>query len=147
MSKKPGALQEEYPNARVVGVDISAEMLKCVPSSVETRQGSLLNLPFAENSFDHAYSVEALEHAINPESAIAELCRVVKPGGRIIVIDKNQERHGALKIESWERWFKRSEVESWLRKYCADVRSERISYDHKTKTDGLFIAWLGTRRC
>jgi malonyl-CoA O-methyltransferase len=140
------ALLEEYPNARVVGVDISAEMLKCVPSSVETRQGSLLNLPFAENSFDHAYSVEALEHAINPESAIAELCRVVKPGGRIIVIDKNQERHGALKIESWERWFKRSEVESWLRKYCADVRSERISYDHNSEPDGLFFAWQGTRR-
>jgi malonyl-CoA O-methyltransferase len=141
------ALLKQYPKARIVGVDISAEMLKCVPGSVETRQGSLLNLPFPENSFDHAYSVEALEHAINPESAIAELCRVVKPGGRIIVIDKNQERHGALKIESWERWFKRSEVESWLSKYCADVRSERICYDRQVEPDGLFFAWQGTRRC
>ena len=72
-------LLAQYPSAEVWGVDIPDAMLRCVPPEVKTRRGSLLNLPFGDADFDHAYCVEALEHAINPETAIRELSRVVKP--------------------------------------------------------------------
>src|SRR5213076_1260503 len=44
-------------------------------------------LPFADASFDRAYSVSVLEHIPEPgdEEALRELERVVKPGGRVVV--------------------------------------------------------------
>ncbi len=140
------ALLDRYPTATLSGVDISDAMLRCIPSPITTKQGSLLNLPFSDSTFDGVFSVEALEHSVNPEMAIEELCRVVKQGGRVVVIDKNIERQGALQVESWEKWFSRDEVQAWLTRACDDVKSEFISYDDKTAPDGLFIAWYGTKR-
>ena len=51
-------------------------------------------LPFENESFDAAYATESLEHAVDIERAVAEICRVVKPGGRIVIIDKNAEHWG-----------------------------------------------------
>ena len=109
-------------------------------------QCSLLNLSFDDSYFDHVYCVETLEHAISPEKAIRELCRVVKPGGSVTIVDKNAEQKGALEIEAWERWFERSEVESWLSNHCSVVTSEFIPYADKSEPDGLFIVWRGNRR-
>jgi malonyl-CoA O-methyltransferase len=139
-------LLARYPAADLWGVDLSDAMLRYVPSGINTRQGSLLNLPFADGVFDRVFSVEALEHAINPEVAVRELCRVLKPGGRIVIVDKNVQRYGALQIEAWERWFGREEVTNWLRRDCNDVRSDLICWGNQTKPDGLFIAWQGMRR-
>ena len=41
------------------------------------------------------------------ERAVAEMCRVVRPGGRIVIIDKNAEHWGRLKTPAWEKWFER----------------------------------------
>ena len=139
-------LYDLYPTAEFWGVDISDAMLRCVPPSIKTMQGSLLNLPFTDDSFDRVFSVEALEHSVNPEVAIQELCRVLKKGGRMVIIDKNEQSKGALQVESWERWFSKEEVETWLSRECIDVRSEFVSYADKTRPDGLFIAWYGTKR-
>ena len=53
-------------------------------------------LPFRDGSFDCAYATESLEHAVDIEDAVAEMCRVVKPGGRIVIIDKNAEQWGTF---------------------------------------------------
>jgi malonyl-CoA O-methyltransferase len=139
------ALLARYPSARICGVDISDAMLLHVPPEIKTKQGSLLNLPFSEGRFDRVYCVEALEHAIDPSAAISELCRVVRPGGRIVVVDKNVEHKGTLEVEAWEQWFQQDEVEMLLSRHCRDVRSEFISYGERSEPDGLFIVWQGTR--
>jgi SAM-dependent methyltransferase len=46
-------------------------------------QGSATELPFEDNSFDAAWTVWTLEHVPNPEKAMQELRRVVKPGGML----------------------------------------------------------------
>jgi len=99
-----------YPSAEMWGVDISDGMLRHVPSQVKTRQGSLLRLPFESSHFDAVFCVGALEHSVNPEAAVRELCRVVKPGGSVLIVDKNDRRRGMLKTESWERWFEEKDV-------------------------------------
>ena len=47
----------------------------------------LTALPLATASCDGAYATESLEHAIDIPAAVAELCRIVKPGGAIAIID------------------------------------------------------------
>jgi malonyl-CoA O-methyltransferase len=76
---------------------------------------------------------------------VSELCRVVKPGGRLVVIDKNAEEWGRFDTPEWERWFTRDQLESLLRRHCRDVSSRFISYWEDVEPDGLFLAWLATK--
>jgi ubiquinone/menaquinone biosynthesis C-methylase UbiE len=137
--------QERYPGAEIWGLDISEEMLKHVPAGIHTRAGSMTSLPFEDASFDAAYATESLEHAVEIDVAVGEICRVVKPGGRIAIIDKNVEHFGKLKTPEWERWFDRKELERLLGRSCREVRSQFISYWEDVEPDGMFIAWLAVK--
>jgi malonyl-CoA O-methyltransferase len=138
-------LQERNPEAEVWGLDISEEMLSYVPAGIQTRAGSMTDLPFADSTFDAAYATESLEHAVDIERAVAEMCRVLKPGGRLVIIDKNLEHWGKLETPRWERWFGRKELEGLLARYCRSVRSEYLSYWEDVKPDGLFIVWFAEK--
>jgi malonyl-CoA O-methyltransferase len=138
-------VKQRWPDASIVGLDISPAMLSYAPGDILTSAGSMTELPFADESFDAAYATESLEHAVEVERAVAELCRVVKPGGRIAVIDKNAAKWGELKTPEWERWFSRRELERLLQRHCREVTSREISYWEDVAPDGLFLAWLAVK--
>ena len=137
--------REQEPDAGIFALDISPEMLRFVPAGIPAVAGSMTDLPFATGSFDGAYATESLEHAVEIGSAVAEICRVVRPGGRIAIIDKNAEQWGRLETPEWEKWFTRRELERLLRRDCRTVSSRFISYWEDVKPDGLFIAWLAEK--
>jgi ubiquinone/menaquinone biosynthesis C-methylase UbiE len=138
-------LAERYPRASIVGFDLAEAMLRHVPEGVAACAGSMTALPFPASAFDCAYATESLEHAIQIEVAVAEMCRIVKPGGRIVIIDKNAQQWGRLKTPEWEKWFGRKELEKLLARHCAKVSSRPISYWEDVAPDGLFLAWLAER--
>jgi malonyl-CoA O-methyltransferase len=105
----------------------------------------MTELPFETGFFDAAYATESLEHAVEIEKAVSEMCRVVKPAGRIVIIDKNAAQWGRLKTPEWERWFTRRELERLLRRHCRTVESRPISYWEDVQPDGLFLAWLAVK--
>jgi 2-polyprenyl-3-methyl-5-hydroxy-6-metoxy-1,4-benzoquinol methylase len=49
-----------------------------------------MDLPFADHSFDVVLCTEVLEHVPDPAVVVAELARVTKPGGRVIVSIPNE---------------------------------------------------------
>jgi SAM-dependent methyltransferase len=68
-----------------VGLDFSKEMIaiaKRMFPSIEFREGDAQNLPFAEATFDRVVANFSLLHLAEPERAMAEAARVLKPGGR-----------------------------------------------------------------
>src|SRR5437870_13108125 len=68
-----------------IGLDFSEEMIAIAKKKfpgVEFQHGDAQNLPFPDNSFDRVVANFALLHLANPERAIAEAARVLKPGGR-----------------------------------------------------------------
>ena len=136
---------EQEPQAELWGLDISEAMLRYVPEGIRTRAGSMTELPFEDAFFDGAYATESLEHAVEIGKAVSEICRVVKPGGRIAIIDKNAEQWGKLKTPEWERWFTRRELQRLLRRHCRKVSSRLISYWEDVEPDGLFVAWLAEK--
>jgi ubiquinone/menaquinone biosynthesis C-methylase UbiE len=136
---------QQEPGAELWGLDISEAMLRYVPEGIRTRAGSMTELPFETGFFDAAYATESLEHAVEIEKAVSEICRVVKPGGRIAIIDKNAGQWGKLKTPEWERWFTRRELERLLRRHCRKVSSRLISYWEDVEPDGLFVAWLAEK--
>lgn len=138
-------VKQSNPSAQVVAFDLAVSMLQVAPSELDRCAGSMLALPFFTEAFDGAYATESLEHAVDIELAIAELCRVVRPGGRIVVIDKNAEHWGKLKTPAWERWFRAKELEKLLRRHCREVSSAPISYWEDVKPDGLFLCWRAVK--
>ena len=138
-------VKERNPHAEVWGLDISEEMLRFVPPGIQTRAGAMTEIPFQDAYFAGAYATESLEHAVEVDVAVAEMCRVVQPGGRIAIIDKNAEHWGRLKTPEWEKWFGRKELERLLARDCREVRSQYISYWDDVEPDGLFLAWLAVK--
>ena len=138
-------IKERYPSARVCAIDIAEAMLQRVPAGINRVAAAMTQLPIATGSCDGAYATESLEHAVDIPKAVAELCRIVKPGGRIVIIDKDIKAWGRLETPAWERWFGRGELEGLLKKHCAAVSSRPISYWEEVQPDGLFLAWMAVK--
>ena len=138
-------LRRRYPRADVTALDISAEMLRHIPSGIRTVQGGILDMPFAEDRFDAVICIEALEHIVQIAEGVKELTRVLAPGGKLIIIDKNKDKLGALEMPSWEKWFGREELLDVLRTNGLEADAEFIGYDNVTQSDGLFICWSGEK--
>lgn len=80
--------------ARITGLDFSPAALTAAAgyvkaSGAEDRitlcQGSILDLSFADGAFDNVLCWGVLMHIPDLETAVSELCRVVAPGGRLII--------------------------------------------------------------
>jgi SAM-dependent methyltransferase len=71
--------------ARVTGVDLSPEMLSAARArGVDAREGSAELLPFADRSFDAVFSNAVLHWIRNQDAMMAEVRRVLQPGGRFV---------------------------------------------------------------
>jgi malonyl-CoA O-methyltransferase len=138
-------LLTQHPALRITGLDISERMLHYAPAGMSRVSATMTELPFASSAFDAVYATESLEHAVDIELAIAGMCQVLRPGGKLAIIDKNLEHWGKLKTPAWERWFNRREVEKLLRRHCRSVRSEPISYWDDVAPDGLFLIWFARK--
>ncbi|MBI4514586.1 MAG: methyltransferase domain-containing protein [Deltaproteobacteria bacterium] len=95
----------QHPGCALTGVDASEEMLRGVAGAFPAQRASILRLPFEPDSFHAAYAVESFEHVLNLEGAFREVHRCLKPGGRLVVIDKNVSSLGILDLAPWEKWF------------------------------------------
>ena len=85
---------EAVPTARITGVDLASGMLaalrdKFPGKSLTLVLGSYFDVPFGENAFDAAVSVESLHHFTRSEKTplYAKLQRALKPGGYFILTD------------------------------------------------------------
>ncbi len=138
-------VKERNPNASVVALDLAEAMLRPIPAEIERVAASMTALPLASGAFDGAYATESLEHAIDIPTAVAELARIVKPGGKLVIIDKNAAAWGRLKTPEWEQWFGRMELEKLLARHCREVASQPLSYWEDVEPDGLFLVWTAVK--
>ena len=81
------ARAEQAPGAAAVGCDESAVFLGDAGGYAMRTVAAFDRLPFAPGSFDAAASLAALHHAEEPRAVLAEMLRVVRPGGRVAVGD------------------------------------------------------------
>ena len=138
-------VKERNPGASVVALDLAEAMLRHIPTEIGRVAASMTALPMATEAFDGAYATESLEHAVDIPAAVAEFARIVKPGGKLVIIDKNAEAWGRLQTPEWERWFGRKELEKLLARHCREVTSRPLSYWEDVEPDGLFLAWLAVK--
>lgn len=84
---------------RVVGTDFCAEMLHHAPAKaqaahtdIEFEVADVMNLPYPNNSFDVASISFGIRNVDNPVRGLAEMARVVRPGGKVVVLEFGQPR-------------------------------------------------------
>ncbi len=81
------------PTGRTRGIDISDAMLamtrrRCAElDHCELERGDATELPYGDGEFDAAVSTQVYEYVANMPKALAEANRVLKPGGRIVILD------------------------------------------------------------
>jgi demethylmenaquinone methyltransferase / 2-methoxy-6-polyprenyl-1,4-benzoquinol methylase len=84
------ALEAASRGASVVGLDFSSEMLRLArekSAAVEWVEGSALALPFGDDAFDAATVGFGARNFADLERGVAEMVRVVKPGGRVVILE------------------------------------------------------------
>jgi SAM-dependent methyltransferase len=69
-------------------LDITGEGFN-VPGARFTAYNANAPLPFPDAHFDHVFSIEGVEHFDSPFTFVSELCRVLKPGGRLFITTPN----------------------------------------------------------
>jgi ubiquinone/menaquinone biosynthesis C-methylase UbiE len=91
--------------ARLIGAGFEVRCCDLYPEifrldGVDVHRGNLdAELPFADQSFEYVTCLEGLEHIENPQQAMREFARVLKPGGQLIVSVPN-----ILNIEERLKW-------------------------------------------
>lgn len=98
-----------YPGrGNVVGIDLSFGMLEKASEKVDEAgqknvalvQGNALQLPFAENSFDHVFISHVISVVSDPVAVLREMQRVAKDGARVVMVNHFQSTNKVVaKIE------------------------------------------------
>ena len=107
-----GIILSQVKSQQRVGIDLSRYMVsrarERLGASAQILLGDAEELPFPSQSFDRVIASSLFSHVLHPDRVAAELKRVLKPGGRIVVSVSDEEQiEKGMRIARWlflDRW-------------------------------------------
>jgi arsenite methyltransferase len=121
---------------RVCGIDVSEDMLtmsrrRCADQPwTEFRKADATALPYPDNAFDAAVSIQVYEYVADIPAALAELHRVLRPGGRVLIMDTDfgslvlhTEHEGRMRrvLSAWDEHFVHARLPRTLSRQLRDA--------------------------
>ncbi len=84
----------KFPSTNITAADFSLEMMTATENwlSIKRTAADALHLPFADASFDLVTSGYLVRNVINLATTLAEQFRVLRPGGRVLILDMTKPR-------------------------------------------------------
>src|SRR5271155_2670450 len=137
---------------QVIAVDNSDRMVELGSAlakktgvvTLEYRTGDLEAVPIADGSVDLALFSQSLHHALHPARAVGEAWRILKPGGRIAILDLVQHRFAEARELYADVWLGFSEVELEKLLSKAGFASVHTAVVHKETEAPFFQTLLAT---
>jgi len=124
---------------KVIAVDTSAKMIEVAREqaqrndvkNVEYRLGDMEELPIEDAAVDLVFFSQSLHHALHPQRAVQEAWRILRPAGRIVILDLAQHRFEEAREMYADEWlgFGEAELEAMLE--SAKFSGVQISIVHK----------------
>jgi ubiquinone/menaquinone biosynthesis C-methylase UbiE/biotin operon repressor len=122
----------------VIAVDSSAKMIEFAREqarrhhvkNIDYRLGDMEELPIDDEAVDLVFFSQSLHHALHPNHAIAEAARILRPGGRIAILDLARHRFEEAREMYADEWlgFSEAELESMLHKAGFEKAQTSIVY-------------------
>lgn len=124
---------------RVVAIDNSPRMVEVAQElavrnglgNIEFRVGDLENPPIANESVDLAFFSQSLHHSLHPERAVEAAWRILRPGGRIAILDLKRHNFEEARDLYADLWlgFGEAELEAFLLK--SDFHDVQVTTVHR----------------
>ena len=131
----------------VVGIDRSESVLDRASELAERRQvrnvqwkqGDLARLPLDDASIDVALLSQTLHHASDPQRAVAEAARILRPGGRVLVLDLREHDQAWVRTRFGDRHlgFSPAQIETMLRD--AGLEAVRVQVGARKSGDPFVV--------
>jgi ubiquinone/menaquinone biosynthesis C-methylase UbiE len=109
---------------RVIAVDSSAKMIEVGRdqarrhgvTNIDFRTGDMEEIPIGNSEVDLVFFSQSLHHALHPERALIEAARILKPGGRVVILDLAKHRYEEAREVYADEWlgFSEAEIEEML---------------------------------
>jgi len=110
-------IKQTHSRTELVAFDLSQQMLRRARGRLKSDRpvylaGDMMHLPFAASSFDCVTCGWVLEHLPDPRFGLREITRVLRPGGRVLILATEDTLSGAVASRTWKcRTYNREELE------------------------------------
>lgn len=134
---------------QVIAVESSRAMISAARKrlaavdNVDVRQGGLEALPLDEHALDAAVISLVLHHVAEPQAVILEAARVLRPGGRLLIVDMFKHERLEYRTQMGHVWlgFEREQMQAWLEAAGFErARVTALPAEAGTKGPALFAA-------
>ena len=107
--------------------------------NVEWKRGEIETLPLDDESVDVALLSQALHHATDPDAALAEAVRILRPGGRVLVLDLRRHDEAWVRERLGDKWlgFEDGELRAMLEK--AGLSGVRVTVGTRRPRDPFTV--------
>lgn len=138
-----------------IGFDLSADMLTLARSRLsdlgqencQVQQGDLVGLPIGPEEADIVIMHQVLHFVDDPTMALAEVARVLKPGGRVLIADFASHNLTYLRDEHAHRrlGFRDEDIKAWLDDHNLVLEANEHMASHKGHADLEVVLWVATK--
>lgn len=135
------AVHESSLRADCTAMDVLPRPLVRVPAGIRMLEGSPERIPCPDDSFDVVFCAEGMEHSANLPVAVAEMIRVAKPGGEVLLV------HGRGRADrpAWASPPQAALLRKLLSKGCDGVTQQPASTSGGSP-DGSWTVWRAQKR-
>ena len=144
-SGEGGVARGLLPEGRIVGVEYSWQRCQRSGGRVEMVQGDACWLPLRDHCAAAVFFFEGIEHVLEPRQALAEIHRILLPGGRLFISTPNTlwislrrlRDYGALRPER----VRSSHLREWAYGFPAFLARHGFRIERRTSPDPLGTRW------